>query len=58
MSLRITRTDEEINKLMDDAVRSIDEGTRRYPSQSYEEGIYEALKWVTGQTDDHPYEEE
>ena len=57
-ALQLTRTDKEINDLMNDCARSIDEGERRFPSMSYAEGIYEALKWITGQTEDHPFEDE
>jgi hypothetical protein len=58
MTLSIKRTDAEINKVMDDCAGSIDEGIRRYPGMTYEEGVYEALKWITGQTEDNPYEDE
>ena len=58
MALNLVRTDKEINDLMNSCALSIDEGERRFPSMSYAECIYEALKWATGQTDDHPFEDE
>lgn len=58
MALSLKRTGSEINDLMNACANSINSGTRRFPGMSYEEGIYEALKWVTGQTDEYPYEDE
>lgn len=55
---RITRTDEEINTVCEDAQRMVDEGLTRFPDRSYEEGLLAGIDWVVGDTDNHPYPEE
>ena len=52
---RVTRTDEEINDLLNAVDERIDEGGSRFSGMSYEQGISEALRWLLGQSDDHPY---
>ena len=54
----VERTDEEVNDLLNEVKDRINEGGSRFPGQTYEEGIREALMWVFGEYDDHPYPEE
>jgi hypothetical protein len=42
----IKRTEEEINKLVDEANDIIDERGSKFPGMSYEEGIVAALTWL------------
>jgi hypothetical protein len=58
MSTVVARTEDEINDLRNAVTERIDEGGSRYSGMSYEQGIDEALRWVFGETDDHPYFEE
>lgn len=51
------RSTEEIDNVVNDAWDSINEGSSRYPGMSYEEGVRAALDWVTGETDENPFEE-
>jgi len=53
------RTEEEIDNILNDISDAKDAGTaNRWPGMSYEDGVENALLWVTGRSDDHPYEEE
>lgn len=52
----IERTDEEIDELLDKVVDAFNNGTN-FPGMSYEQGIMEAIQWLTGQSDDNPLSE-
>ncbi len=52
----IERTEQQINELLDKALEAFDKGTN-YPGMSYEQGILDAIYWLTGQTDDDPLSE-
>ncbi len=54
----VARTDDEINDLRNDVAERINEGGSRFLGMSYEEGIDEVLRWLFGESDDHPYAEE
>jgi hypothetical protein len=58
MAYEIKRTDKEIDDLLNRVGETINEGTSRYRGMTYEEGVAEAVRWLLGETDDHPYEEE
>lgn len=53
-------TEAEIKGVMEDAIaaecESMENGSR-YPAMSYEQGVAAALRWVSGDTQDHPLEE-
>ena len=48
------RSQYEIDELMNRVQDSIDEGGRFF-GMSYEDGLMEALRWVTGDSDDDPF---
>lgn len=50
-------TQDQIDEVTNDAWDSINEGTSRYRGMTYEEGVRAALDWVTGETDESPFEE-
>jgi hypothetical protein len=50
------RGDAEIDDVMNKAAEVHENGTR-WPGQSYEEGVENALRWVFGATDDNPMED-
>lgn len=54
----VKRTDEEIDKLLNEVEEASDSGERRFPGMSYEEGVAAGIKWLLGDTDGHPYEDE
>lgn len=56
MSYQIVRTDAEINEQLNIAADGINEGSK-YPGMSYEDGIQQFWLWVTGETDEKPFEE-
>jgi len=45
--MSIKRTEEEINKLIDEANDIMDKEGTRFHAMSYEEGIVAALTWLT-----------
>ena len=53
----IARKEEEINDLRNAVAERIDEGGSKYSGMSYEQGIDEVLRWLFGETDEHPYAE-
>ncbi|UVG34318.1 hypothetical protein SEA_GRASSBOY_61 [Microbacterium phage Grassboy] len=58
MALSNTKvTDQEVEDVINDAHDNIDQGTSRWPSMTYEQGVADALNWVIGERDEHPFEE-
>lgn len=55
--MALERSKEEIDNVVNDAHENIDEGSSRWPGMTYEQGVANALQWVTGENDDHPFEE-
>lgn len=56
MSYEIKRTDAEINEQLNKAADGINDGSQ-YPGMSYEDGIQQFWLWVTGETNDPPFED-
>jgi len=56
MSYKITKTDAEINDLIQQCMEAEMKGTSKFPGMSYEQGIKNALDWMvdTGADDYHP----
>ena len=54
----VTRSEDEINDLRNEVSERIDKGGSRYSGMSFEQGIDDALRWLFGETDDHPYRDE
>lgn len=53
----IARTDEQIDEQLTAAMESVDNGTTNWPGMTYEQGVDNALRWVTGQSNDPPMED-
>lgn len=51
------RSQDEITRVCDWAQESVDGGTSRYCGMSYEQGVLDALNWVTGLEDHAPDED-
>ena len=51
------RTNKEIGDLLDAVSEAVDDGKRKYPGMSYEEGVIAGVRWILGLDDDHPYED-
>lgn len=47
-------TQEQIDEVRNRAIEQIDKGGSKYPGMSYEDGIREALDWVSGDSDEAP----
>lgn len=53
----VTRTQEEVDAVVDTAAEKINQGRSKFPGMTYEEGVRAALDWITGNIDDHPMED-
>lgn len=51
------RPENEIDEAINQAVEQEDEGGTKWPGMSYEQGVSAALRWATGQSDEHPMAE-
>lgn len=55
--MQIKITEKQIDDVVNDAYENIEEGTSRWPGMTYEQGVANALQWVTGDSEDRPFEE-
>lgn len=51
-------TTDEIEEQLTKAIEQNHKGASRWPGMSYEQGVENALRWATGETDDKPMEDE
>jgi hypothetical protein len=49
-------SEEEIDEQINAAVENMDSVGSKWPGMSYEQGVRDALEWVTGSSDDPPIE--
>jgi hypothetical protein len=56
MAYSYPRPDTEVNDEMNKAVDGLDNGSR-WPGMSYEQGVDAALRWITGESDDKPMDD-
>lgn len=54
---KVVRTEEEVNEVLDKCSQQEDEGGSRWPGMTYEQGVRNALDWITGNVDDNPMED-
>lgn len=54
---RTERTDAEIDDVLNKAIEKVDEGASSWPGMTYEEGVYNAIQWILGDSDSHPMED-
>lgn len=57
MTEKLTRTAEEIKRLLGECYERQDAGLSVDCHASYEDGIVAAVEWLTGQRDDHPLDD-
>ena len=53
----VTRTEEEVNEVIDKTAAQDNEGGSRWPGMTYEQGVRNALDWILGNNDDNPMED-
>lgn len=53
----VTRTEEEVNEVIDKASEQESKGRSRWPGMTYEQGVRNALDWILGNSDDNPMED-
>lgn len=47
-------TQEQIDEAINQATEQEDEGGSKWPGMTYEQGVSAALRWASGETDEHP----
>jgi hypothetical protein len=57
MTHTITRSEEDINRVLGKATQGVNGGNPPYRGQSYEEGILDYHRWLTGDSTDEPLED-
>lgn len=55
--MEIKRTEKEINDLLQTTEDHENDGTAQFPGMTYEMGITAGIRWLLGETDDHPMDE-
>lgn len=50
----IIPTDEQIDEVVDKCCTQIQQGGSKYPGMSYEQGLRDAIDWLTGDSEDIP----
>ena len=57
MAMEIKRSEDEVWELLNKVGEKINEGGSKYRGMTYEQGIEAAIMWVTGDWEDHPYDD-
>lgn len=50
----IVRSEQQIWDLLNQCAVAEENGTSKFPAMSYEQGIKNAIEWITGDTEDYP----
>ncbi len=53
----MTRSEEEIDAVLNKCSESIEAGRSAWPGMTFEQGVDAALRWVNGDTDETPMED-
>jgi hypothetical protein len=56
--MKLARTDSEIDDQLNRAIEAVDSGKTNWPGMSYEQGVDTTIRWITGQSDDVPMEDD
>lgn len=51
------RSDDQVNEILNTCSESEETGVSKFPSMTYEQGIEQAILWLTGQIENHPLED-
>ena len=54
MKYDISRTDKEIDDLINRCAEQAGKGRSKYPAMTYEQGIRESLEWITDEDTEDP----
>lgn len=55
--MEIVRTEKEINQLLNECDEAEDMGTTKFPGMTYEQGIKEAIEWLSGDSNCYPLDD-
>lgn len=50
-------TQEQIDEQLNLAAEAVDEGQSKWPGMTYEQGVDNAIRWMTGESDQPPMED-
>lgn len=53
----MSKSEEEIDAVLNKCAEQIDAGGSAWPGMTYEQGVDAALRWVNGDTDENPMED-
>lgn len=54
--MEIVRTEAEVDELINRCVENNETVGSVYPGMTYEQGIRAGIEWLTGETDDYPFD--
>ena len=52
--MEIVRTEKEINQLLNEYVEAEEMGTTKFPGMTFEQGLKEAIEWLSGDSNCYP----
>lgn len=55
--MEILRSEQEIYQLLDQCSEAEAMSTSKFPGMSYEQGVKEAIEWLTGDSDCYPLDD-
>ncbi len=54
MGDQVVRSDVEVDKVAAWAAEAIENGLTTFPSRTYEEGVFQTILWLTGDSNERP----
>ena len=55
--MKVVRTEEEINRLLNECVEAEEMGTTKFPGMTYEQGLKDAIEWLCGDSSCYPLDD-
>jgi len=55
--MEVIRTDQEIYQLLNQCAEAEEMSTTKFPGMSYEQGIKEAIEWLSGDSNTYPLDD-
>lgn len=56
--MKIERSRQEVDKLLNFAADCTDNGRSPYPGMTYEQGVEAGIRWLIGESDDPPFDDD
>ena len=55
--MKIVRTEQEVNQLLNECVEAEEMGTTKFPGMTYEQGLKDAIEWLCGDSSCYPLDD-